>query len=121
MRQVFNQSGWNSSIERMGFREYFIQQRARPEHTTVWKCTSAQENAARSNETVLTNRDRFRCLPRLIEVDAVRKDLTPVSGKSREFPEAYSVRTIDYMPFGNCCMASKDQFWMTITIGAEIA
>src|SRR5437588_2185848 len=83
------------------FRKTFVEERFGAEHGKVRKRASTEQNAVRSDETVIANSHRRRALAIVLDVDAVGNDLGLVSSERGKPADRDRIGAIDQMPMGD--------------------
>lgn len=109
-RQRLQRSRGHAPVQLMRFAKSFVHQRFCADHRIIRDRAAAEQHTVRSDEAIIADGDRRRCLPIHLQIDRVREHLRLESGKGGELPDDDAVGAIDQVPMRDCRMRADNQF-----------
>ena len=119
-RKFLDQPRRHAAVKLIRFRKTFVEKRFGAEHAKIRKRATTEQNAVRSDETVIADSYRRRALAILLDIDAVGNDLGLESSEGREFADRDRIGAIDQMPVGDGRMFADDKFGPPVFLLGEV-
>ena len=111
-RQLFDRASGNPAVQIIRIGQWFVEQRFCAEHAIVRQRASAEQNAIRSDKTIVADLHGRRGLAIFFKIDGMRENLRPKSGEGRELPHGDGIGAIDQVPVRDSGMFADNELWL---------